>query len=200
MSYRVKALDAEYAAPAYFDIPTRYIDYVSLQALVTVSTPSAKAFATSDVNATANTITEPAHGFKTGLKGQFTTTTTLPAGLDLTTDYFVIVVDANTYKVAATLALAQAGTAVDITDAGTGTHTFTPTTLAGGALKLQASNDGGTTYSDITNATVSITTTATVLLVSQLIAGYAKVRGAVYLTAGQLDVDVWVAGRELPRG
>lgn len=66
-----------------------------------------------------------AHGFQTG-DGPFrlTTTTTLPAGLSLATDYWVIVISANTFYFASSFANALAGTRVDVTDAGTGTHTL----------------------------------------------------------------------------
>lgn len=56
---------------------------------------------------------------------QFTTTGTLPAGLSLATNYFLINVTGSTFKVATTRALAEAGTAIDITGTGTGTHTIT---------------------------------------------------------------------------
>jgi hypothetical protein len=61
----------------------------------------------------------------TGQAVKFTTTTTLPAGLTANTVYFVIRVSqpGGTFKVAETIALANAGTAVVITDTGTGTHT-----------------------------------------------------------------------------
>ena len=55
---------------------------------------------------------------------QLTTTTTLPAGLSLATDYYVIKVTDTTCKFATSYANAVAGTAIDITDAGTGTHTI----------------------------------------------------------------------------
>lgn len=59
----------------------------------------------------------------TGTRVRLTTTTTLPAGLSLATDYYVIRVSDTTFKLATSYANAVAGTAVDITDAGTGTHT-----------------------------------------------------------------------------
>lgn len=59
-----------------------------------------------------------------GTRVRFTTTTTLPAGLSLATDYYVIRIDNTTFKVATSYANAIAGTAIDITDAGTGTHTI----------------------------------------------------------------------------
>lgn len=58
-------------------------------------------------------------------KVQFTTTTTLPAGLSLATDYWLVRQSATTAKVASSYANAVAGTTIDITDAGTGTHTLT---------------------------------------------------------------------------
>lgn len=53
------------------------------------------------------------------------TTTTLPAGLATATDYYVIRVSNSTFKLATSYANAVAGTQINITDAGTGTHTIT---------------------------------------------------------------------------
>lgn len=58
-------------------------------------------------------------------KVRFTTTTTLPAGLALNTDYWLVRQSTTTAKVASSLTNAIAGTTIDITDAGTGTHTLT---------------------------------------------------------------------------
>lgn len=60
----------------------------------------------------------------TGTRIRLTTTTTLPAGLSLATDYYVIKVTDSTFKLATSYANAIAGTAINITDAGTGTHTI----------------------------------------------------------------------------
>ncbi len=59
----------------------------------------------------------------TGTRVRLTTTVTLPAGLALATDYYVIKVTDSTFKLATSYANAVAGTAINITDAGTGTHT-----------------------------------------------------------------------------
>lgn len=73
--------------------------------------------------------TATAHGLQTGDGPvQLTTTDTLPAGLALLTDYWIIRIDANTFYFASSRANALAGTAVDITDTGTGTHTLSDTT------------------------------------------------------------------------
>ena len=66
------------------------------------------------------------HGFKTG-DGPVRVTTSaadLPAGLATDTNYWIIWLSANTFSFASTEANARAGTAVNITDAGTGTHTL----------------------------------------------------------------------------
>lgn len=59
----------------------------------------------------------------TGTEVRLTTTTTLPAGLALATDYYVIKLSDTTFSLATSYANAVAGTAINITDAGTGTHT-----------------------------------------------------------------------------
>jgi hypothetical protein len=79
-------------------------------------------------DATDEITTTVAHGFVTGdgpLRA--TTTDTLPAGLATATDYYAIRVSATELQLAATRADAVAAepVAVDITDAGTGTHTLT---------------------------------------------------------------------------
>jgi hypothetical protein len=69
----------------------------------------------------------------TGDVVQLTTTDTLPSPLALTTDYFIIIEQfkavedetTTTFKLAATLADALSRTPINITDAGTGTHTVT---------------------------------------------------------------------------
>lgn len=77
------------------------------------------------------------------------------------TDYFVIVIDANTFYLATSLANALAGTRIDITGAGSGTQTITPQSLAGATVKLQGSLDNGTTWYDVPNESRVITATST---------------------------------------
>lgn len=80
-------------------------------------------FAGADVDATANTITRRYHMLSTG-EGPFRLATSggLPAGLAAATDYWAINVSTSAIKLATSSANAEAGTAVDITTAGTGTH------------------------------------------------------------------------------
>jgi hypothetical protein len=82
--------------------------------------------------ATTNTITSGAHGLQNGDAVVLTTTNTLPAGLATSTIYYVIEATANTFKLAATPPPREYITGsggvpdeIDITDTGTGTHTFT---------------------------------------------------------------------------
>lgn len=62
--------------------------------------------------------------FKSGTKVRFTTTTTLPTGLSLATDYWLVRVSATTARVAASYADYVEGNVIAYTDAGTGTHTM----------------------------------------------------------------------------
>lgn len=70
--------------------------------------------------AVTNIITSNGHGLQNEDLVQFTTTDTLPAGLSTSTNYYVRDVTTNTFKVSA----AKGSPEVDITDTGTGTHTF----------------------------------------------------------------------------
>jgi hypothetical protein len=75
------------------------------------------------------TFTATAHGLMTG-DGPIRLTNSggaLPAGTAVDTDYYVIRVDADTFKLALTRADAWAGTNILITGNGTGTHTLVGT-------------------------------------------------------------------------
>ncbi len=85
-----------------------------------IFSPTAAVQATFTVTAATDLVTSNAHGLSNGDLLQLTTQTTLPAGLALATDYYVINATTNTFQLAAT----PGGVAVDITDTGTGTQTF----------------------------------------------------------------------------
>jgi hypothetical protein len=89
----------------------------STQIITTTSTKSAAFTA----NATTDYITSVAHGLSNGDVVVLTTTVTLPAGLSLLTPYYVINKTTDTFQ----LSLTSGGTNIDITDTGTGVHTFT---------------------------------------------------------------------------
>lgn len=89
----------------------------------------ADTFGDSDVDTTDDEITLTAHEYTTGYRVILSNTGgALPGGLSgAPTEYYVIVLDANTIQLAASLTDALLGDPVDITsNAGGGTHTITP--------------------------------------------------------------------------
>jgi hypothetical protein len=72
------------------------------------------------VQTTGDTITKNTHGLNNNDVIGFTTTGTLPSPLAINTNYYVVNVTTNTFKISATLG----GSALDITTTGTGTHSF----------------------------------------------------------------------------
>lgn len=174
---------------------------VSVQAVIDVNTPSATTFVDADVNTGTDLITKASHGLTTtGLKVQLTSTGTLPGGLSLATDYFVIVVSSSTYKLASSLANAQAGTAVDITSAaGGGTHTVTPVAVAGASITLQKSNSYGksgvTAQWDAVESATSISADGNIWI-SDVDPEYEWARVSYTLTAGMLSAATHVLVKE----
>ncbi len=154
---------------------------------VAITTPGVA----SKVNVTNNTFTIASHGYATGLKLRATSTGTLPAGITTGVDYFAIIVDANTIKVASSLANALLGTAIDITDQGSdgATNTLTATTLAGATIALEKSNDGLIWSAE--GSPVSIAATAVVWLENTgalpPTGNYMRITTA--MTAGQMTVS-----------
>lgn len=87
-----------------------------------VALPKTGAIATSTFTAaTTDICTITAHGLTAGTRVTVASGTTLPAGLAASTNYYLRDVTTNTFK----LSLTPNGSAVDITDTGTGTHTLT---------------------------------------------------------------------------
>lgn len=102
-------------------------------------------FASTDVNTGTDQITVVANSeLITGRKVQLTTTGTLPTGLSLATDYYMIVVDSTHIKLATSLANAVAGAQIDITGAGSGTNTATGT----GTARTLGEHGGEQTHAD----------------------------------------------------
>jgi hypothetical protein len=83
-------------------------------------------FATTDVNTSTEEITITGHSLNTGRQIVFSTTGTLPAGLTAGTTYYAIYSTANEIKVASSYSNAYAGTAINLSSQGSGTHTLTP--------------------------------------------------------------------------
>jgi hypothetical protein len=103
------------------------------------TTPAAFTFTA----AATDICTAVAHGAITGLKVAASTTTTLPAPLTAT-NYWIVKLSADTFSLATSLAnaIAVPPVVVDITDAGTGTHTLTPATGGTRTLQVSISMDG----------------------------------------------------------
>jgi hypothetical protein len=160
-------------------------DRGSIQCVLTVNAPAAATFV---AVAATDICTQAAHGYVTGLKVQLTTTTTLPAGLSLATDYFIVKLTADTYQLAVSLANAVLATptVVNITGTGTGTHTATPVALAGGKIKLQKSNDNVTWDDEVADANVTATSDVW-FIITPAIACVKYLRVRTTLTAGMLS-------------
>jgi hypothetical protein len=164
---------------------------VSVHVVTSDVNPTAVTFASLTAgNITANTITIEAHGLITGTKVAATTGSALPAGLSAT-NYWVIKVDANTLKLATSLANAVAGTAVDIT--GDGAGTLTPTAAGSNTFKLQKSNVNDTTsWIDITDMSVTIATSATNSMFEVALPKYRYMRLIYTASAGQINLATTV--------
>lgn len=78
------------------------------------------AFVPGNVNTSTDVITITGSNLNVGQQVRFTTTGTLPGGLSLNIDYYVISPTTNTFQVSATLN----GSAVNLTTQGTGNHTL----------------------------------------------------------------------------
>jgi hypothetical protein len=135
------------------------------------ATDYTKDFATAAVDATANTVALPKHGLDTGRVMQVSNTGGgLPGGLSAQVPYWVIRVDQDTIKLATSEANAFAGTAIDITTQGTGTHTikdvtvekFTGSMIDTHPLYIETVVNGNSdlvTATDLDSATAGETTT-----------------------------------------
>lgn len=197
---QVVAKDSQTIATAYSagstPVDVRQAKTLNVLAAITNSAPAAGTFT---AVAASDICTKVAHLFLTGLKVQVSNSGgALPTGLSAATDYFVIKIDADTFYLATSLVNALAGTRIDITGAGTGTQTVTPTALAGASVKLQGCLDDAISASSVftdvpifasgdTSKSQAITATAN-LSISDIDPSYCWVRAYYTLTAGQLSV------------
>lgn len=106
----------------------KLIDVLGWYRVTTVTTTTAQSTVNSNTftaSSSSGLLLTFANDWQNFTKVRFTTTTTLPTGLSLNTDYWLVRQSATTAKVATSFANAIAGTVVAFTDAGTGTHTLT---------------------------------------------------------------------------
>jgi hypothetical protein len=81
--------------------------------------------------AATDTLTAAAHRLATGARVRVATDNTLPTGLAAETDYFVIRLTADTFKLATSRKKADAGEVIDLTGAGAGNCWLTPVHFLG---------------------------------------------------------------------
>jgi len=106
------------------------------------SAGATQTFATGAVNTGTDIITlGNTTALSTGMPIVFTSTTTVPAGLTSGTIYYCIVLSSTTIAAATTVANAEAGTKIDITSVGAGTHTITSGAHTIGQYYTLADND-----------------------------------------------------------
>ena len=142
---------------------------------------------TGSVSTTNDTISSTAHGFITGDVVTYTTTGTAIGGLITGNNYFVIKVDDNVFKLSSSLTLANANSAINLTNLGSGTsHTFTArpaTDLAySGTLLQQFYTETLNNVSDAENFT----------LIRFDIGAVAKYQGYYYSNDGFLSDNIYI--------
>lgn len=104
------------------------VDMLAYHPITTVTTTGAQSLVVSNTvtaSSSSGLLLTYTNDFDTYTMVRFTTSNTLPTGLSLNTDYWLVRVSSTTARVATTLANAIAGTVISYTDAGTGTHTMT---------------------------------------------------------------------------
>lgn len=166
--------------------------------ITSTSTSAVVCASATDVTNATDLFTK-AHTFTLGEKVQVTTSNTLPVGLSLATDYFVVpVVEGVSFKVATSLANALAGTVVNITSDGIGDQTFTPVALAGATYVVQVSPTDASLAAGVwcqlaTPTSITATTTALPITTTNMltVVGHKYLRYAFVMTAGKLQVTCY---------
>jgi hypothetical protein len=151
----------------------------------------------SDVLLSESLFTVPSHEYSTGLAVQLSGAgDTLPAPLVEGDTYYVISIDKNHLKFAATHADALAETNIVLEDTGTPEATFTITPEAFSlTLKMQGSNDGFT-FADVTGITKTLTNnSAESVLWNVGPVYYEYIRLASTGTGGQSFVNYFINAR-----
>lgn len=124
MEVAMAQTSAATVVPAWIQL----IDVLAWARVTTVTTTTAQTLISSNTftaSSSSGLLLTFANDWQSFTKVRFTTTVTLPTGLSLATDYWLVRVSATTARVATTFANAIAGTVIAFTDAGSGTHTLT---------------------------------------------------------------------------
>jgi hypothetical protein len=151
---------------------TNYGIFSSLTSSLTVT--NSRMFGGTDSDVSNSVFTKSSHGLATGLPVLYTKTAgTDPQNLAANTTYYSILLTANTFKLASSLANAKAGTAITVsTVTGGGTFVLTPLGITGTpSFKWQVSDDNAN-WSDFTttiqNVSISSVTMTSLALASTM--------------------------------
>ena len=132
---------------------------------VTVTAPVIRTIATSMVTIGAESITQTAHGMRTGTKLTYQDGSgTALAGLTDNTAYYVIYLTADTFKLATSLSNAAAGTTINLTGTGNNAQTFqgdtatATATVTTGAVTSVAVATVGSDYQTLPAVTIAAPT------------------------------------------
>jgi hypothetical protein len=170
---------------------------------LTTFAPQMKGGVDSAIVTASSKISSVSHGLTTGLPVLYTLSAgTSPGTLVANTTYYVIRVDANSFKLASSQAHAIAGTAVAIatqTARGGGIFSLAPLPIAGTpSFKWQSSNDG-TNWSDLAVSSVTMSSLApasTLWDFSEVTINFRYLRlNVVAPTAGGINLVVTGVGR-----
>ena len=137
-------------------------------------------------DASSDVCTSIGHNLALGRKLAASSDGTLPGGLSAT-NYYAIPIDSDTFKLASSLQNALDNVAVDITGAGTGTHSLTPAALSGLTWQSFVSPDASgenwisqAAAHDINSATEAISVDSSV--------HYRRLKVKYSITAGQVSI------------
>ena len=148
------------------------------------TTPSNFTFTPSDV--TLSLIIKVAHGCLTALKVRFTTTGTLPGGISLNTDYYLIRQSADLFRVANSVENALAANFITLTNGGSGTHTVSITAATSPVITLEASIDGEI-YAPISGINVPLI--ASPYMIESEAAYYHYLKVSLTVSSGQFNIN-----------
>lgn len=200
-SNQAKFVDAQTIAGLFqsLGMEMNSMDLINLHCKWTKAIPTNKDFAPADVDTDEETVTEASHEYETGLKVQVSNSGGgLPGGLSVTTDYYIIKVDVDTYAYASSRANALAGTKINLTSQGTGTHTTEVNGTLAGTIDIQGSNNNSD-WIDIlvggSGVSQTITDASGEYAFNVPDAGFERYRVDCQVTSGQLSLNTMLQAK-----
>jgi len=167
----------------------------ALVSVATDVTPANTEFESDDVSFALSLIVINTHAMETGLRVKFTTTGTLPSGLTVGVEYYVIRNTENIIRLATSLDNAKNMTYLTLADAGVGTHTISPVIGTKPTIHLEATIDG-TVWAKITNSVHPISSIP--VMIEHEAAYYHKVRSIITIEYGQYLINSKIMVRGEP--